>query len=248
MNVGTMQFFSQSLGRHVTYTVILPDPATAGPGPYPVLYQLHGRSDDHTAWVRYSNLVRHVAGLPFIVALPDGGVSFWLNCGPTQRYEDFMIHDLSEHLAQAFHVRPGKAAIGGLSMGGFGALRLGLKYSERFASVWGHSSAVWDTGELKQMSNLIDELRTEFSETDVYGLAAQVAKERDGGAEFPIITFDCGTEDFLIEQNRRFHRHLDELGIPHTYKEHPGAHTWEYWDEHVKEALLQHKRALGLER
>jgi enterochelin esterase-like enzyme len=56
----------------------------------------------------------------------------------------------------------------------------------------------------------------------------------------PRLAFDCGTDDHLLDQNRRFHAFLDARGIRHTYREHPGGHTWEYWDAHVQEALKQH--------
>ena len=238
MNIATVQMRSRSLGRHVTYSAILPDPAEAGPGPYYVLYQLHGASDDHTAWINRSNLARYVTNLPFLVVMPDGALSFWMNVSQHERYEDYVMQDLPEHLSSTFNVHPansGKAAIGGLSMGGFGSLRLGLKYPERFASVWAHSSAVWS---LEEMAERGHSFPTDI-DGDVYALA-EAAKEK----KLPVISFDCGTEDFLIEQNRQFHRHLTDLGIPHTYREHPGVHSWDYWDRYVKDALSQHARVL----
>ncbi|MBE3576473.1 MAG: esterase family protein [Limnochordales bacterium] len=237
LNIATVTFLSPALGRHVTYTVLLPEP-TAGPGPYPVLYQLHGASDDHTAWVRLSNLTRYVAGLPLLVVLPDGGLSFWLNFSAHERYEDFLIQDLPEHLQRTFPVRPGKAAIGGLSMGGFGALRLAFKYPDRFASAWAHSSALWSP---EVITERFGGVMTDPKEADIYRLVEQVDPN-----QLPAIAFDCGTEDFLIEQNRQFHAFLEARGIPHIYKEHPGGHTWDYWDVHVREALAFHVQNLGL--
>jgi putative tributyrin esterase len=238
MNTAVITMRSQALGRHVSYSAIIPDSREAGPGPYAVLYQLHGASDDHSAWINRSNLARYMAKIPIIAILPDGGLSFWMNAGPRERYEDFMMQDLPEHVSNTFNVKPGKAVIGGLSMGGFGSLRLALKYPECFASVWAHSSALLTQEEwLSRPQPLSD-----IADADIYALAVSVK-----GKELPVISLDCGTEDRLLSHNRRFHRHLADLGIPHQYKEHSGAHTWDYWDVHVKEALNQHARVLGLE-
>lgn len=232
MNLATMQFMSKALGRHVTYSVILPEEAG---GPFPVLMQLHGRSDDHTAWIKLSNLVRHARKYKMIIVLPDGAVSFYVNL-PGQRYEDFLMEDIWKHVSETFHVRPGPWAIGGLSMGGYGALRLGMKYPDRFASIWGHSG--WYPT-IEQM-NTPDRAMPDLEDADVFGHASRLARaERK-----PAISFDCGTEDFLIEHNRNLHAHMDRIGLAHHYAEHPGAHTWDYWDDHVREALEQHNRVL----
>lgn len=237
MNIVTVQFFSPALGRHVTYSVILPEEQE---GEAPLLYQLHGRTDDHTAWLKLSNLVMHAREYPFIIVLPDGGVSFWRNYSAREHYETFVVDDLDRHVRRTFRVRPGKAAIGGLSMGGYGAMALGLKYPDRFASIWSHSSAFYSADRFRSFDVPPDDPE----EMDIYQLAARVK----GRPDLPVIGFDCGRDDFLLEDNRRFHRHLEKLGIPHTYKEHDGGHTWSYWDLHVREALAQHRKVLLEER
>jgi S-formylglutathione hydrolase FrmB len=235
VNLATLKFYSEALRRHVTYTAILPaQPA----GPAPVLLQLHGFSDDHTAWAACSNLIRHAESYPFLIVLPDGGTSFYLNLNPLAHYEDFLMQDLWGHVNATFRVRPGPWAVGGLSMGGYGALRLGMKYPERFASVWAHSSAFLPPDMLSAFCGV----PFDVADADIYGLAAEFAR-RDGAR--PVISFDCGTEDHLLEANRSMHQHLDALGVVHGYSEHPGAHTWDYWDEHVQSALRQHASILG---
>lgn len=230
-----MQFASRALGRQVTYTAILPDPIL-GPGPFPVLYQLHGASDDHTGWTRFSNLVRHAANLPLIIVMPDGGLGWWVNRGPRERYEDFVMDDLARHVAGTFHVRPGPHAIGGLSMGGFGAVYLGLRHPEQFSSIWSHSGAFRATANLRAMGWPDDEAAAVDIEAVVRGTDR---------ARMPALSFDCGLDDALLDANRRLDAILCEVGLPHTYLEHPGGHTWDYWDEHVREALEQHARVLG---
>ncbi len=241
MNIGTMQFFSMALGRHTTYTALLPDTTT--PGPYPVLVQLHGRSDSHQSWLIQSRLAHHLEGLPLIVVCPDGAISWWADIGPIDRYETFVMQDLLDHVQATFQVRPGKLAIGGLSMGGFGALSLGLRHHTRFCSVYAHSSAVLTPDEVSAQSangiRMIGDLDPQYF--DLPALAASIAPEA-----LPQLTFDCGTDDFLIAHNRRFHSELTTRSIPHRYHEHPGAHTWEYWDTHVQTAIAQHVAALGI--
>lgn len=230
VNLATLQFHSPSLRRHVTYSAILPENQT---GPAPVVLQLHGFSDDHTAWLNFSNLVRWAKEHPFIIILPDGGISFYLNANPAMMYEDFLMQDLYEHVTATFHVRPGPWAVGGLSMGGYGALRLACKYPDRFASVWAHSGAYFGPEELPLSA-------ADPADADIYALVAALAARPVP----PVITFDCGTADMLIGQNRQMHAHMERLGVAHTYREFPGGHTWEYWDLHVREALQQHAAVL----
>ena len=131
-SVVTVECHAPALDRAVTYTALVPE---AGTPPFAVLYQLHGASDDHRAWLYKSNLLRHVDGLPLIVVLPSGENSYYVDA-----WEKLVVDDLPAHVSRTFRVREGRAAIGGLSMGGFGAIRLGLKYADRYASIYAHSS------------------------------------------------------------------------------------------------------------
>ena len=251
MATGIINLDSPALRGATTYSIILPDAAVAGPGPYPVLLQLHGMHDDHNAWLQKSRIWVYVERLPLIVVMPSGGNFWWSNllldsgsgeAGPefALRYEDYLVRDLWEHVQGTFPARPGaKWAIGGLSMGGFGAIRLGLKHPDRFCSVYGHSSALPNEAEILQRIPLKN--REAIEDMDCY----LWAKQRTA-ADLPRLSFDCGTDDYLIQQNRRFHAHLEQLGLPHTYKEYPGGHTWDYWDTHFPEALTQHCDVLGI--
>lgn len=239
MTVANVRFFSDALGKWSRYNVILPD---VGTQPYPVLMQLHGLSDDADAWIERSNLVRYVGDIPMIVVLPDGGTSGYLNWNVSgrlnkHRYEDLLMTDIPAHVNHHFQAADQPWAIGGLSMGGYGALRLGLKYPERFSSVWAHSSAILIDEHLD--SNLIDDIQ----DASPYRHADRSASRDD----LPVLAFDCGVDDRLIEHNRDFHQHLETIGIQHHYAEHPGDHEWDYWDRHVRTALQQHAHAFGIE-
>lgn len=239
MTVANIRFFSDALGKWTRYNVILPG---EGKGPFPVLFQLHGLTDDCDAWIERSNLVRYVADMPLIVVLPDGGTHIYSNWRGSGRlgkanYEDLIIEDMSNHLRRHFHVTGGPWAIGGLSMGGYGALKLGLKHPDRFASIYAHSSKTdWRNTELDL--SLLEEPQ------DIHLLVhAQRINELD---RKPVLSFDCGVEDELLEENRWFHSELERLGLEHRYAEFEGGHEWDYWDLHVREALVQHARVLGL--
>jgi S-formylglutathione hydrolase FrmB len=238
LSVATIQFRSQALGRLTTYQAILPE---TGAGPFPVLIQLHGLRDDASAWIHRSNLVRYLEPYPLLVVLPDGSTSGYLNWKSSDRlarnnYEDMIVVDIVEHVRRLFNVTPGPWAIGGLSMGGYGAMRLGMKYPDLFASIWAHSSA-FHIGETVDPA-----LVTDYADASVYRHAEQAAAR----GTTQVIAFDCGVDDErLIDYNRELHAHLDRLGLEHHYAEHPGGHTWDYWDEHVREALEQHVRVLS---
>lgn len=238
ITIGHMQMFSPALESIVPYTILLPDPSVAGPGPYPVLLQLHGYYDSHTAWLYKSNLPLHVEKLPLIVVLPSGGNYFWCNYEPRAQVETFLMEDLRAHVEAMYAARKGAPwAIGGLSMGGYGALRLGLKFPDRFASVYAHSSVIPPAGdELGDEGMHAPQVRGDL---DCFELAGRLT-----AARMPRLSFDCGVEDDLIDHNRRFHHHLEQLRLPHHYAEFPGAHTWDYWDRHVQEALAQHMEVL----
>lgn len=240
MALGEMQFYSPALAQTVTFTVYVPDPERVGSPPYPALLQLHGASDNHTAWTRRSKLVTYLEPLPLIAVMPSGGLSYWSNHrlqGPGTRYEDFLMEDLLPACEHFFPVREGQWAIGGLSMGGYGAIRLGLKYPERFTSIYAHSSVIVLRSVRDSDAVLTQEQRADMN-LETYADLTALRSDR------PRLSFDCGTEDPLLDQNRSFHAHLEAIGYPHAYHEFPGGHTWPYWDEHVQEALRQHVEML----
>lgn len=249
MGMMQLSYWSQSVAKQSQMMVCFPDRLEAE-APYSVLYLLHGLSDDHTAWTRYTSIERYAAGLPLIVVMPDGHRSFYTDGVDGLAYEGAIIKDVVDVVEKFFNVRAERAgrAISGLSMGGYGAMKLGLKYPEMFASVAAHSSAFSITKIPEQRNDLEPEVRRIYGENyghggddDCFALARNADQ-----STLPALRFDCGDEDFLIESNRLFHKHLTDIGIAHEYAEHPGIHNWAYWDEHVQESLAFHARNLGL--
>src|SRR6516162_1868606 len=144
MAFATINYHSRSLQKASSLNVVFPDDPTI-PRPWSVYYLLHGLSDDHTIWMRRTSIERYVAGLPLVVVMPDGGRGWYTNAVSPGglAYEDDLIKDVIGLIDQTFPVKAERSgrAIGGLSMGGYGAVKLGLKHHERFVSVNSHSGA-----------------------------------------------------------------------------------------------------------
>jgi putative tributyrin esterase len=226
--------------------VILPD---SGKGPFPVFYLLHGLSDDYSIWHRRTRIESYVEGKPLIVVMPDGFRGFYTDNNEGPAYFDYMTKDLVDFVDRTFHTKATRKGrcVGGLSMGGYGALRLALGRPDLFASATSHSGALLCGSFTKAPMNDAERRRTfgkapKGTDHDLIELAKRVKKS---GA-LPKIRIDCGTDDFLIEQNRTYHAELGKMGIAHEYEEFPGAHTWDYWDLHVREAIAFHVKALGI--
>ena len=240
MTTGTIEMTSPALGQKITYTILLPD-FNEWPGPYQVLMQLHGRSGSHRDWLYHSTLLNYLDHLPLVAVLPDGADHMWSNMYPTIPYETFLIDEIKAHVEATFPVRKGEPwAIGGNSMGGYGALRLGLKYPASFCSIYAHSSPVHTQEQMREWPN--DFTPEILADLDLFHLADQT-----NAAKLPRLAFDCGTEDAAsLPDNRDFHAHLEKLGLPHEYHEAPGSHNWQYWNARLPLALRQHLGVFGL--
>jgi putative tributyrin esterase len=251
MAFATIQYQSRSLQKASSFNIVFPDdPAISQP--WSVFYLLHGLSDDHTIWQRRTSIERYVAGLPLVVVMPDGGRGWYTNAVEGFAYENDLVKDVVGLVDKTFPVKAerGGRAIGGLSMGGYGAVKLGLKHPGLFGSVNSHSGAVAILqGDLSKDKDLSPELGRIFGKTpkggpeDPFGIVERI----DHGL-IPPMRLDCGTEDFLLDQNRAFHRLLESAHIPHEYEEFPGDHNWAYWDRHVQEAIAFHVRQLKIKK
>ena len=239
-----LQYNSHKLGKQMTTWAILPEV----PGPWPVLYLLHGRSDDHTSWTRRTSIERYAEKYPsLMIVMPDQGRSFSINAlngGPA--YQDGLIEDLIPFIDRTFPTRAERAgrAIGGLSMGGYGSLKIALQFPQLFGSVHSHSGATdFAHGWRDQEKETILLLGTEMTggPHDLYRLSKECKNP-------PAMWIDCGTEDFLLDQNRSFHAHLEKIGFSHEYHEYPLGHGWDYWDLHIQDALAFHGQHLGLKK
>lgn len=242
-----VHWFSKVLEKQVGMHVLLPE---VGQPPFATYYLLHGLSDDYTIWHRRTRIETYVAELPLIVVMPDGFRGFYTNNHAGPAYATYLAEELPAWIERNFpakRTREGRC-IGGLSMGGYGALRLGLGYPDRYVSINSHSGALL-AGEQRKHRFSATESEQIFGDnpTGTEHDLTHLARRAKAAGKLPPIRIDCGVDDFLIAENREYHRRLMEMSIPHEYEEFPGAHSWDYWDLHVREALRFHARHLGIE-
>jgi S-formylglutathione hydrolase FrmB len=209
-------------------------------------------SDDHTVWQRRTRIEWYVRELPLIVVMPDGYRGFYTDYDKGPAYAKYINEELIEFIERNFPAKSARAArcIGGLSMGGYGALRGVFAYPQNYVSANSHSGALMHGSRIWKPGSEIDRSETfgrdpRGTSHDLLKLAADLKRRR---GPLPKLLIDCGTEDFLINDNREFHTRLDALGIPHDYREFPGEHNWDYWDLHVRDAIAFHAKAMKLRK
>ena len=238
---------SAALGRAMKYRVLLPSDYAISQRRYPVLYLLHGLGGDYKDWTTRTNVAEYSRTLPLIIVLPDGENSWYTNAAntPADRFEAYILTDLPADVAGKYRTinsRHGRT-IAGLSMGGYGALKMALKRPGAFAVAASFSGAFSATrhAEMVKLIRTEDErLRRIFGDdqsevrrdNDVYALAAAA---RPGGA--PYIYIDCGIADALLSSNQEVVSAIHKSGLAYEYHEVAGGHTWEYWDKRIQEFL-----------
>jgi len=233
-------YWSDALQKQTSANIILPQSAP----PYRVMFLLHGLSDDHSIWLRRTSIERYVEGLNLMVVMPDGGRGFYADAVEGYQYATALGIELPALIRQWFPVAE-PFAVTGLSMGGYGAVRFALQFPETFGSAVSHSGALgfghWPAYREDTFGDEFIRVHGENptdGPNDLFKLAAETSTK-------PHIRIDCGTEDFLLDSNRAFTKHLNEIGYAHEYEEFPGDHNWEYWDEHVQRAIAFHRAKLG---
>lgn len=239
---------SAALGKEMKYRVLLPEGYESSLERYPVLYLLHGLGGNYTDWTTRSNVAAYSRTLPLIIVMPDAGNQWYTNAADgSARFEDYMTTDLPADVVSKYRTinsRYGRA-IAGLSMGGYGAMKLALKRPAAFA-VAGSFSGALEAARDGAFARLIgaaeaERMRTIFgpaggktrAENDVFALAAALKP-----AAAPYIYIDCGIADNeLIASNRELVTALHKAGIAYEYHEVAGAHSWDYWDRRIREFL-----------
>jgi S-formylglutathione hydrolase FrmB len=231
---------SDALGGRGDVSLYVPD--GAGPG-IPVVLLLHGAYSSHWAWFGKGGAHRTARRLaasgitrPMVLACASDGLwrgsSGYVDqaCGA---FETWIVRDVVATVCGLLDLRPETSPlfIAGLSMGGFGALRLGAKHAGSFAGISAHS-AVTRTEDVAAFLGETAATSLALEELDVLGW---MERRR---ADLPPIRFDCGTGDHLLASNRWLHKALAAAGIPHTYAEFEGGHTWAYWAAHIEDSLL----------
>jgi putative tributyrin esterase len=248
----TVDLFSESLEMGTSLTVVLPQAAEGQIGVepivvpehgWPVLYLLHGLSDDHTAWLRYTSIERHARAAGLAVVMPAAGRSFYTDEVRGYRWWTWISDELPRRVSELFRVseRPEDTYVAGLSMGGYGAMKWALREPERFAAAATLSGAL-DLAYIQEHDR----------RPHIRALVARVFADRivAGGDEdlmhlvrvadpssLPRLMLRCGRDDHLVAQNRRFVAACTTAGVALDAAFEPGEHTWQFWDRHIQAVL-----------
>lgn len=258
MASGRMEFHCDSLMQHANFTFVLPNDAAMEMIREPRHYDreplnlilLHGLTGTDTDWLYGGNAQTMAEQYNLNIFMPTTGNSFYLDRGYAGgNYAEFVAEELPDYIQETFRIdmRRDNTMIGGLSMGGYGALHLALSRPERFCGCIALSSAavikVVASGK-RQPHDLLppglvleifgDPSKLTGSDRDI---EAQFKRLKESGADIPRIYMAVGTEDALINANRELRDNLRELGADLIYEEGPGKHDWFFWNEYVERGL-----------
>jgi len=248
----SLKMESKLLDYEVEYSIYLPPDYETSSRSYPIVYLLHGYTDDETGWTQFGEVKRLVDEAinsgeipPMIIAMPDGKVTWYMNDhAGTEPWEDMFVQELIPHVESEYRVRARREfrAISGLSMGGFGSLRLSMAHPELFVACAAYSSAVWTAEEFagfpdenydRTFARLFgDGLKGNDRITDYWkanSVIDMVENKPENELKRVRYYFDCGDDDFLAVGNASLHIALKQKGIPHEYRVRDGAHTWGFW-------------------
>ncbi len=250
--VESLIFNSKIVNYPVKYSVYLPADYENSHRNYPVVYLLHGISDDETGWIQFGEAAgiadKGIAQGTFpacILIIPDGKVTWYCNSADGKdRWEDMFISELIPYVEKEYRIRSKKEfrAIAGLSMGGYGALMLSMRNPDLFSSCVALSSGTFSDEEITHQpdgeytgffKNIYGEnlkgdsrLTQAWKEHSPLHLIHDVPVDKLKGIRFYI---DCGDDDFLYKGNSLLHIGMRDLNISHEYRVRGGSHSWSYW-------------------
>lgn len=258
--IQSLKLESKLMGRKMPYRVILPldyDGKAASGRNFPVIYLLHGLSGHFDNWTEKTKVADYSKAYDFIIVTPEGGDGWYTDneSVPTDKYESYIISELIPEVDKRFRTNADRRGrvIAGLSMGGYGSLKFGLKYPDKFFLVGSFSGALgvagWTEKNIgKSIGGSIDRIfgpeGSNFRKSNnIFEFIRDLTPEKT--KRLPFIYQSCGTEDFLFGNNNVFRSLLDEKHVPHEYREHPGGHDWAFWDDQVREFLALVDRKIG---
>ena len=258
MAVLSGSFQSQELFRKVSFIAIVPTSTrsiyetkiieTEKNQPLKTLYLLHGWDGNHEDWLHNTRIAELAVKYHVAIIMPDGQNSFYVNHPNGDNYGNYIGEECVQETRRLFHLSSKRedTTIGGLSMGGYGALRNGFYYSEVFGNILAFSSKLLTRSSNENLDSdhsIHQRLRTiiESSSTtampvemDIEELASRVLEKKDKN---PNLYLSCGTEDNLIEENKGLHRFLLDNKYVHEYVEAPGKHDWDFWTLFIEQSM-----------
>jgi enterochelin esterase-like enzyme len=251
---------SSIMGKEVNYSIYLPYDYAQSERSYPVVYLLHGYTDDNTAWVQFGEVNRYADKAiadgtipPMIIVMPDADSTFYINSyDGKEKYEDFFIKDFMPTIEKMWRIKGEKRfrGVAGLSMGGYGTMIYALKYPDLFAAAAPLSAAfLGDDDVTSSPDNTYDRIFAPLYGRGVKGKDRLTKAWYDNSIPKLIETksaddlkkvkywIDCGDDDFLIKGNCNVHILLTEKKIPHEFRVRDGVHDWKYWRTGIVDAL-----------
>jgi S-formylglutathione hydrolase FrmB len=245
VRVETVQLRSSLVGKTLPYRVVLPPGyglVTARATRYPVVYFLHGWGGHYDSWLANTALSRYASEHRLIVVTPEGENGWYTDgvTSPADKFESYILQELIPDVDRRFRTIGGRRGRGvaGCSMGGYGALKFGLKHPEVFAlaaSTSGALDAAARTDDPSIMQTFGESDTAARAENDLPRLARDFPAARFG--LLPYLYLDCGEKDPWLAANRDFVNILVERQMTHEYRQLPGAHIWPYWDRQAREIL-----------
>lgn len=247
---------SKLMAREMPYRVILPVnyKNSNEKMSYPVIYLLHGLTGHFENWSDKTKLAEYVKKYNYIVVMAEGNDGWYTDSATVagDKYESYIIQELIPEIDKNFRTIADKKhrVVAGLSMGGYGAIKFGLKYPELFSLVGSFSGALGAAGwtdvmfaKMNMKGAIPDSVKSVYGsddsktrkDNDVFQIVREMPAEKLKA--LPFVYQSCGTEDFLIQNNHEFANLLFEKKIPHEFRELPGIHNWVFWDDQIKEFL-----------
>lgn len=257
--VRTEKLASKLMGREMPYRIILPPTYSKENSSerFPVVYLLHGLTGHYDNWTDKTRVARLTGSADFIIVTPEGEDGWYTDSAtkPNDKYDSYIVKELIPEVDKKYRTIADRdhRAIAGLSMGGFGSLKFGLKYPEMFVLAGSFSGALGAASITeKNFPGAIGKTIDAIFGPD----GSDVRKANDPFAivrsatpdqirKFPFLYLDCGTEDFLFQNNREFDSLLIEKKVSHEFRELPGAHNWIFWDAQVEEFLQVAAKHIG---
>jgi len=252
------KFASKLMARDMPYRVIVPvgyEEKTNLGLRYPVVYLLHGLTGHYTNWVEKTKLIEYAANHKLIIVTPEGDNGWYSDSVTvaTDKYESYIVKELIPEIDTKYRTLANREnrIIAGLSMGGYGSIKFGLKYPEMFSLVGSFSGALGVTAFTEKTAGAIGKgidaiMGAEDSDSrksnDIFKMVRELTPEKVKA--LPYIYQSCGTEDFLIQNNRDYLKLLNDMKVSHEYREHPGIHDWVFWEDQVREFLDVAERRL----
>ncbi len=251
---------SKLMGQDVNFAVYLPPDYSISTRKYPVVYLLHGYSDDETGWIQFGevnvsadDLIARGEIPATVIVMPDGGVTWYVDDYSGQvPWEKMFLEELIPHIEKTYRVRDKREfrAISGLSMGGYGSLGMAMRNPDKFAACVAFSAGIWSDDQLVgQSSEQYDQylkvpfgplqgdppvLSEHFWKNNPVRLAETLPVEELNKVRWYI---DCGDDDFLYKGNSTLHMIMRDRKIDHEYRVRDGSHTWVYWRVGIRDGL-----------